>query len=56
MKVILTKEETKNIIADFVHKRVGGEKPTEVIFVMEYLPSGKLDEHTEVIFPDGTKG
>lgn len=49
MKIVLTKEETKNIIANFVHKRTGGEKPREVIFVFKYTNEG-LDEHTEVVY------
>lgn len=33
MKIVLTTEEVKNIIADFVHKNNGEKKPKEVTFI-----------------------
>lgn len=59
MKIVLTLEETKNIVAEYVHKHQGGEKPTEVRFVHRFSDgSGESDvgtiaqiHHVEVVFP-----
>jgi len=45
MKVVLTVEEAKNIICDFVHGRnLEDEKPKEVVFIHKYYDgSGESD-------------
>lgn len=45
MKIVLTIEEVKNIICDFVHKKEGGERPKEVAFIIRQ--SGEDNRETE---------
>lgn len=47
MKIVLNKEELKNIVAQFVHKHEGGVKPEEVRFTVQ-----GNDINAEVIFPE----
>lgn len=51
MKIVLTIEEVKNIICDFVHKSQWGEKPKEVAFIHKFSDgSGEtyVDDITQV--------
>ena len=44
MKIVLTVEEVKNIICDFIHKTQEGEKPKEVAFIHKLSDgSGEVD-------------
>lgn len=48
MKIILTSEEVKNIICDFIHKNHGGEKPTEVAFIVKQTDTKETEMQVEV--------
>lgn len=48
MKIVLTIEEVKNIICDFVHKSQGGEKPKEVAFIHKYFDGSGETEVTKI--------
>lgn len=51
MKIVLTIEEVKNIVCDFVHKTQGGEKPKEVKFVVRQGSEAReTEELVEVIY------
>lgn len=47
MKILLSKEETKNIICTWLAEHGVEGTPKEVKFVIRYTEEG-LDEHTEV--------
>lgn len=50
MKIVLTLEEVKNIICNFVHKSQGGEKPKEVRFIVIQTDTRETDQIVEVIY------
>lgn len=50
MKIVLTLEEVKNIICDFIQKREGGEKPKEIKFVIKQTDTRETEQLVEVIY------